>query len=87
MPDGDEFNELRARIVELTAEVRRLEAITAHQGDHGLGFSEEQYDMYTAVRNWLAGQGISTEQFRAFLNVLNLITHDEGGLIRYVRPC
>jgi hypothetical protein len=82
-----EYQDLAQRIVELTEEVRRLRAEGSHQGHHGLGFSEDQWRRYTAVRNRLGELGIDTDDFRAYLNVLNLLHHDEGGLIRFVRPC
>ncbi|HEY2959631.1 MAG TPA: hypothetical protein VGM21_15710 [Actinomycetota bacterium] len=82
-----EYQELTSRIEELTEEVRRLRAEGAHQGHHGLGFSEEEYQRYLAVRDRLHELGIESDDFRSYLNVLNLRYHDEGGLLRRVRPC
>jgi hypothetical protein len=86
-----EFRELRERIEDLTEQVRRLRAEGSHQGHHGLSFSEEEYERYIQVRDTLSERlGIDSVQFRSYLNVLNLIFHDEGGLIRMlirVRPC
>jgi hypothetical protein len=85
MPDGPD--DLARSIEELTEEVRRLRAAGSHQGHHGLGFSEDEYRRYVAVRDRLGELGIDSDDFRSYLNVLNLIHHDEGGLLRVVRPC
>jgi hypothetical protein len=83
-----EYRELTERIEDLTEEVRRLRATESHQGNHGLGFSEEEYRKYLRVKEAFSEQlQIQSDEFRAYLNVLNLIHHDEGGLIRFVRPC
>ena len=86
MPDGPD--DLARRIEELTEEVRLLRATEAHQGGHGLGFSEDQYNRYLRVRDVFSEQlHITSDDVRAYLNVMNLLHHDEGGLIRFVRPC
>jgi hypothetical protein len=84
-----EYRELTERIEDLTEQVRRLRAEGSHQRHHGLRFSEMEYARYIQVRDTLSERlGIDSDQFRTYLNVLNLIYHDEGGLIRpIVRPC
>ena len=83
-----EFRELRERIEDLTEQLRRLRAEGSHRGHHGLGFSEDEYGRYIRVRDTFRERlGIDSDEFRSYLNVLNLIHHDEGGLIRKVRPC